>query len=146
MTTNPNRREVALNFPGGTLTAKLGVLTAVFGPDLQGAGQQSTTVPVSVSGHSRVRVIGGASTAVAAHTYNRKKYPSGGQGGAAGGEPIALLIDGRPWTARLDGSHQALNTFLESATLATDGPLFWKSEKGTPYGPFVGATPALPGA
>lgn len=139
MALDPKARKVALNFPGGTLTATQGLLEAIFGPNLTGAGEAVTTSTVSVSGHSRVRVIGGTPKTVGSYSYNRKKYPTAGNGGAAGGEPITLLVDGKYWTARLSGSHQEFCDFLTGASFTLSGALFWRSEKGTPYGPFGGS-------
>jgi hypothetical protein len=139
MALDPKARKVALNYPGGSLTATQGLLEAVFGPNLTGAGDSVTTSTVSVSGHSRVRVIGGASKTVGAFNYSRKKYPTAVNGGAAGGEPIALLVNGKYWTARLSGSHQEFADFLSGASFFLDGALFWRSEKGTQYGPFGGS-------
>jgi hypothetical protein len=138
MALDPKARKVALNFPGGSLTATRGLLEAIYGPDLTGAGGTSVPVTVSVSGHSRTRVIGGPSTSVAGSNYVRNKFPTNVNGGAAGGEAIALLVGGRYWTARLSGSHQAFAGFLQGASFFQNAPLFWRSEKGTQYGPFGG--------
>jgi hypothetical protein len=142
MALDPKARKVALNYPGGSLTATQGLLEAIFGPDLTGAGDSVTTASVSVSGHSRVRVIGGPSKTVSAFSYSRKKYPVAVNGGAAGGEPIALLVNGKWWTARLSGSHQEFADFLTGASFFLSGALFWRSEKGTQYGPFSGVVAA----
>ena len=140
MTLDPKAREIALNFPGGSLVAKRGLLEAIFGIDMTGAGGQVTTSTISVSGHSRTRVIGGASTSVAATTYVRKKYPTSVNGGAAGGEPVALLVGGKYWTARLTGSHQKFNDFLQGSSFYMTEALLWKSERGKGYGPFNGSS------
>lgn len=138
MALDPKARKVSLNFPGGSLTATRGLLEAIYGPDLTGAGGTSVSSNVSVSGHSRVRVIGGPSTSVAGSTYVRNKFPTQVNGGSAGGEAIALLVGGKYWTARLSGSHQAFASFLQGASFFQNAPLFWRSEKGTQYGPFGG--------
>jgi hypothetical protein len=143
MALDPKARKVALNFPGGSLTATQGLLEAIYGPNLSGAGNSVTTATVSVSGHSRVRVIGGGSKTVSSYNYSRKKYPTAVNGGAAGGEPIALLVDGKYWTARLSGSHQEFCDFLTGSSFFQSQPLFWRSEKGTQYGPF-GVTAITP--
>lgn len=139
MALDDKARKVALNFPGGSLTATRGLLEAVFGASLTGAGQEVTESTISVSGHSRVRVIGGAASSIAATNYTRKKYPTAVNGGAAGGEAIAMLVGGRYWTARLSGSHQDFADFLVGSEFAQNVPLFWRSEKGTQYGPFGGS-------
>lgn len=139
MALDDKARKVALNFPGGSLTTTRGLLEAVFGESLTGAGQEVTESTISVSGHSRVRVIGGDAKNVAATNYTRKKYPTAVNGGAAGGEAIAMLVGGRYWTARLSGSHQDFAGFLAGSQFAQNVPLFWRSEKGTQYGPFGGS-------
>jgi hypothetical protein len=136
MVFDPKARIVSMNFAGGSVSAELGLLEAVFGPELSSAATAAETSTVSVSGHSRVRVIGGPATSVGAFNYTRKKYPSSQASGGAGGEAIALLSDGKYWTARLSGSHQSFNTFLDNVSEAGGGPIFWKSEKGKKYGPF----------
>jgi hypothetical protein len=139
MALDPKARKVALNFPGGSLTATRGLLEEIYGPDLTGAGGTSVPSTVSVSGHSRTRVIGGPSTSVGGSNYVRNKFPTTVNGGAAGGEAIALLVGGSYWTARLSGSHQAFASFLQGASFFQNAPLFWRSEKGTQYGPFGGS-------
>ena len=42
MALDPKARKVAMNFPGGTLTATQGLLEAIFGPNLTGAGDAVT--------------------------------------------------------------------------------------------------------
>ena len=139
MALDPKARKIALNFPGGSLTATRGLLEQIYGTDLTGAGGTSVPSTVSVSGHSRTRVIGGPSTSVAGSNYVRNKFPTTVNGGAAGVEAIALLVGGRYWTARLSGSHQAFASFLQGASFFQNAPLFWRSEKGTQYGPFGGS-------
>lgn len=139
MALDSKARKIALNFPGGSLTATQGLLEAIFGPDLTGAGDSVAASTISVSGHSRVRVIGGPSKTIGAFNYSRQKYPTAVNSGAAGGEPIALLVDGKYWTARLSGSHQEFAAFLSGASFFLSGALFWRSEKGTQYGPFGGS-------
>lgn len=135
MAVDPLARKISIGFPGGSLTATRGLLEAIFGEDLVNSGQYGEA-NVSVQGHSRVRVIGGASTPVAAHSYTAKKYPTGQRGGGSGGEPIQFLMNGDWWTARLTGSHQALNEWLDTKPGSSSTTLQWRSEKGTPYGPF----------
>ena len=132
---DPKARKISIGFPGGSLTATRGLLEALFGVNLVNSSQYGeATVPVQ--GHSRTRVIGGASTPVAAHSYEAKKYPTGQRGGGSGGESIQFLINGDWWTARLSGSHQALNDWLSDSPGSSTSALQWRSEKGTPYGPF----------
>lgn len=135
MAVDPKARKISIGFPGGSLTATRGLLEALFGENLVNASQYGEST-ISVNGHQRVRVIGGASTPVAAHNYVAKKYPTGQRGGGAAGEPIQFLYGGDWWTARLTGSHQALNDWLSDSPGASTAALQWRSEKGTPYGPF----------
>jgi len=132
---DPKAREISIGFPGGSLTATRGLLEALFGTNLVNSSQYGEET-VSVQGHSRTRVIGGASTPVAAHSYVAKKYPTGQRGGGSGGESVQFLVGGDWWTARLSGSHQALNDWLSDSPGSSTSALQWRSEKGTPYGPF----------
>lgn len=128
--------KVALNFKGGSLTATRGLLEAMFGSNLSGAGSDVTVGTVSVSGHSRTRVIGGSSVAVSGYSYTDKKYPTTVSGGASGGKVVKLLVGGTYWTARLSGSLQNFADFISGKSIASDGAFFFKSERGTTYGPF----------
>lgn len=143
MAVDQNARRISVGFPGGSLSASRGLLTALFGPGLVNANQ-SGTESVSVKSHSRVRVIGGPATSVSATNYNRVKYPSGRSNGGAGGEAIRLFVAGDWWTARLTGSHQDFNNWLESSTWASGATAMWRSEKGTTYGPFTPPAPIVP--
>lgn len=135
-------RRISIGFPGGSLSASRGLLTALFGEALVNANATGS-VPVQVGSHSRVRVIGGPATAVAATNYTREKFPSGRSNGGAGGEAIRLLVDGDWWTARLSGSHQDLNAWLQTSTWGSGNTAMWKSEKGTKYGPFTPPEPVI---
>lgn len=134
-----------MGFPGGSLSATRGLLVALFGPALVNAAQTGTDA-VSVKAHSRTRVIGGPATSVSATNYSRVKYPSGRSNGGAGGEAIRLFVGGDWWTARLTGSHQDFNSWLESSTWASGVTAMWRSEKGTTYGPFTPSNNVLPPA
>jgi hypothetical protein len=129
-------KKVALNFPGGSLTATKGLLEAIFGPNLTGAGEQATVGTITVSGHSRTRVIGGPSTAVGGYSYTNKKYPTTVNGGASGGKVVMLLVGGKYWRARLNGSHQNFADFCTGASFFFDDAFFFKSERGKGFGPF----------
>ena len=134
-----------MGFPGGSLSASRGLLVALFGPELVNASQTGTA-SVSVQGHSRTRVIGGPSISVSATSYNRKKFPSARSNGGAGGEAIRMLVAGDWWTARLTGSHQDFNAWLEGSNWGSGNTALWRSEKGSKYGPFTPTTPVLPPA
>jgi len=135
MAADPKARKISIGFPGGSITATRGLLEAVFGAGLVQSSQYGSAT-VSVDGHSRTRVIGGPTTAVRQHNFTLQKFPTGPQAGGSGGEPIRILYEGKWWTARLQGSHQALNDWLQDGPGVGVQPRLWKSEKGTPYGPF----------
>ena len=145
MAVDQNARRITIGFPGGSLSASRGLLTTLFGASLVNSSQ-SGTESVSVKAHSRVRVIGSAATSVSANNYNRTKYPSGRSNGGAGGEAIRLFVAGDWWTARLTGSHQDFNSWLEDSTWGSGATAMWRSEKGTTYGPFTPPANVLPPA
>lgn len=139
MAVDPQARKLSIGFPGGSLTATRGLIEALFGEELADPGTPSSAT-VDVDPHSRVRVIGGPATAVAGHTYTLKKYPSGQFNGGSGGEVIRFVLDDADWSARLSGSHQDFNDWLSTKPGSVPTSIFWKSEKGKPYGPFPQAT------
>ena len=61
-------REVTINYVGGSLTMKVGNAEHLFGADADIVGTGGLPKTTSVKGHSRVRVIGGASKTVSAFT------------------------------------------------------------------------------
>lgn len=140
MAVDQNARRISVGFPGGSVSASRGLLTSLFGADLVNA-EQAGTAQVSVKAHSRVRVIGGSTTAVGATNYTSKKFPSGRSNGGAGGEAIKLFVGGDWWTARLTGNHQDFNTWLQTSTWGSGNTAMWRSEKGTTYGPFTPPAP-----
>lgn len=112
MAIDPKARKFSLSWNGGYLTASVGLLEALYGPDFAekvGAGKAKT---ISVKGHSRQRMIGGPAKAVASYTFNVIDYPRRVNGGAAGGQPIRIEYNGAWWTARLGGSVQDFKAFL----------------------------------
>lgn len=135
MAVDPQAKKVTINFPGGAMTATLGLLEAIFGAtQLQQLTQPDAPKTVSVTAHSRRRVIGQPPTAVAAFSYVKQDFGSAVEVGTAGGEAMAMILNGEEWTARLSGSHQSLAAFL--AGRQGGGALFVKSQKGRSYGPF----------
>lgn len=142
MATDPNARKISIGFPGGSITATRGLLTAIFGPDLV-AQAEAEQISVSRKSHTRVRVIGGDSTSVGATSYAVKRYGAAPSNGGAGGEAIAMMYQGDWWTARLSGSHQDFNSWLKNSTWASGVAAMWRSEKGTKYGPFVPPAPVI---
>jgi hypothetical protein len=142
MAIDPNARKISIGFPGGSITATRGLLTAVFGPDLV-AQAAAATVNVTRKSHTRVRVIGGDSKSISSTTFTRKRYGAAQSNGGAGGEAIAMLYEGDWWTARLSGSHQDFNDWLQNSTWASGVSAMWRSEKGTKYGPFAASSPLV---
>ena len=132
-------RKIAVNFTGGSVKASVGLITAVFGEAKVGALMAGVNQTIVRDDYTRRPVIGGPPQSILSHSFTRKKYPSSQTSGPAGGEPIKILYGGTWWTARLSGNHEDFNSFLGG--LLTDeeagsGALYWKSEKGTNYGPF----------
>lgn len=131
-------RVYTVNFNGGgALTASKGLLDAIFAAGKVTTGVCSApTVDVSVKGHTRQRVIGGAGTPVAGYNYSLKMYPTTPKNARSGGEAIKIRVGGEWWTARLSGSHQNFMQWLcaNTSALAVD-EIYWRSEHGTNYGP-----------
>ena len=103
----------------------------IFRPD----GEEKT---VSVKSHTRTRVIGGPTTTVEGTSYQYTQWPVGSGGNASGGEAILMRWEGSEgwWTARMSGSAWHLGTFLRAASTKV---VSFKTENGTPYGPFSNA-------
>jgi hypothetical protein len=132
MASDPKARKFSLTWDGGYLTASRGLLEALYGPDFLatvGAGKAKT---VAVKGHSRQRVIGGASKTVGAYSYGVIDYPRKVKGGAAGGQPIMIENGGSWWTARLGGSVQDFKEFL-SGTGKPKSAFAFTTERGGDY-------------
>lgn len=139
MAVDAKARKLTLSFKGGSVRGPVGLLEAVFGDQKIDAAMQGEEQTVTVKGHTRIRVIGQPGKSIAANTYTRTRYPSGHAGGPAGGEPIRILANGDWWTLRLTGNHESFNEFLGGLIDADDAgsnSIYWKSEKGTSYGPF----------
>lgn len=136
MATDFDAANVTLNYAGGSLTMPIGNAKSLFGDDgyalLRPQGEEVT---VSVKAHARTRIIGGASTNVAANTYTYTKWPRSNKSNAAGGEEILMAWEGSEgnWIARMTGSASDLGTFLNSSS---PRPVTF-STAGSNYGPFV---------
>lgn len=133
-------RKIAINYPGGSIKGAYGLMIAVFGENKIGAALAGEEQTIQRVGHTRVRVIGQPGQNIAPTTFTRTKYPSSQSSGAAGGEPIRVFYAGDWWTMRLSGNHEAFNNFLGGLLTeeeAGSGALYWRSEKGTSYGPFA---------
>ena len=129
-----------LNYEGGSMTTTHGLLETLFGKDYAGLTGTSTTVNVAVKAHTRKRVIGGPSTNVGAYNYTYKQWPTSEANNAAGGSIVLLDGDGTDgtWTVRVTGSMSDFASFLNK-----DCPkaVFFRTERGTKYGPFKKGTP-----
>jgi hypothetical protein len=84
--------------------------------------------------HTRQIEIGGASTGVAGATFLTKKYKGNPNGGPRGGEPVSVLINGEPWEVRIGMTHDEFSEILKDNSIL-GGDIFWKSQRGTAYGP-----------
>lgn len=136
MATDSDALSISINYEGGSLRMVVGNAKSLFGDDAQILRPTGVEKTVSVKSHTRTRVIGGASTPVNATTYTYTQWPVGSNGNSDGGEAILMSWEGSEgwWTARMSGSAWELGTFLNTAALKA---VVFKTENGTPYGPFV---------
>lgn len=129
------QRVAVLNFTGGSITTKRGVLAAMFtdGNNLDSCAFLS--VERSRVGHVRTDYIGATPKTVKPAEWTQRKYASQTKSLAAGGEPIKIRIDGEWWGARLSGRHEDFMAFLCDNLGSLSGAIAWKSQRGTYYGP-----------
>ena len=132
---DPLATRQTINYTGGSLTMTVGALQSLFGDALDGLTSVAEDNTVTVTGHSRTRVIGGTTTAVSGHTYTYKQWPTSESGQAAGGAVVYMSWPGSSgsWTARITGSFADFGTFLQDQS--PSGVTF-VSQRGTKYGPF----------
>jgi hypothetical protein len=136
MALDPQARDVRIPYEGGSVSMTRGLAEAIFGTDFAPLETAPVETAVSVRGHERVRVIGGDATTVNAYNYTFNKYPTTQSGLSEGGEPVMVTItDGSSWTARVSGPLNEFATFLANNT--TIDNVFFKSQRGTNYGPFA---------
>ena len=135
MATDALARKITINYDGGSLYMSQGALQSLFGDSFSSLVSQAEEKTVNVQSHSRVRVIGGPTTSVNAHTYTYQQWPTSESGFADGGQVVLMAWTGSEgeWTARVTGSLADLGTFLSSAT---NNNVVFRSERGTNYGPF----------
>jgi hypothetical protein len=128
-------RETTINYDGGSLTMTIGNLKSLYGEDTNVFGADGQPKTVSVKGHSRVRVIGGATTTVAPFTREYIQWPTNDRSAAAGGTAIVMSWTGSEgeWTARVAGPLWKLGTFLQSTSLKS---VWFYAKGGKGYGPF----------
>jgi|TARA_B100001939_G_scaffold235387_1_gene202893 hypothetical protein len=135
MAADPDARKITINYTGGSVYMTIGALKSLLGSNYDTLVSQPEDVTVDVDGHPRVRVIGGPSIQVAAHTYTYKQWPTSESGFADGGSVVLVSWQGSDgeWTARVNGSFADFGTFLQDNATS---PSFFKSQRGTKYGPF----------
>ena len=128
-------KELTLNYDGGSLTMTRGNAKDLFGDDSDLLKPVAEDISSSVRSHTRVRVIGGASTNVTAHTRSYKQWPTSQANGAASGTLIYMEWEGSDgsWSGRVTGSMAALGTFFNSNAPKAVG---FRTARGTIYGPF----------
>jgi hypothetical protein len=135
MASDLDARETTINYAGGSLTMTVGNAKDLFGEDSNVYGAAGEPKDVSVKGHSRTRVIGGATTNVAAYSYSYIQWPTNGRSNAAGGEPIVMSWTGSEgeWQGRVSGSLWELGTFLQANSPKS---VWFHAKGGKGYGPF----------
>ena len=138
MTLDPDALNVTINYSGGSITLPVGNAKDLFGDDPELLRPTPVDLTVSRKSHTRVRVIGEASTTVAATTFSVKQWPRTARSNAAGGEVIIMRWENSEgdWTARMTGPAYELGSFLnEKSPKAVS---FYT--KGSKYGPFIKET------
>ena len=128
-------REVTINYEGGSLSMTVGNAKDLFGENSSLIGGGGDPKTVSVKGHSRTRVIGGASKTVAGYSYTYDQWPASGHGQAAGGEPVSMAWEGSEgsWVSRVNGPLWELASFLDANSPKN---VFFTALGGKTYGPF----------
>ena len=135
MTVDSDARQLTVNYTGGSLTMSIGNLKSLLGDDYDDLATEPTDVNTSVSSHSRVRVIGGSSTTVSAHSRTYKGWPTSQANGAAAGKKVLMQwagVDG-VWVGRVTGSMADFGVWLQANTSKV---VTFRTSRGTKYGPF----------
>ena len=135
MATDIDAKDITLRYADGSLTMTRGNAKALFGEDSTVLDPRREDVDSAVKAHTRVRVIGGASTNVAAHNRNYKQWATSNANNAAAGSLIYMEWDGSEgsWAARVTGTMAALGSFLQSSSPKLVG---FRTARGRKYGPF----------
>lgn len=135
MATDPDGKDLTVNYPGGSLTMTIGALKSLFGADTPLITPVPETKTVGVRTHPRVRVIGQPSTQVESFTYEMTQWPTSQASNAAAGDVVLMEWEGSDgtWTARVSGAFSALGIFLVANSTKA---VVFRSERGTKYGPF----------
>lgn len=139
MATDPDGKDLTVNYPGGSLTMTVGALKSLFGEDTSIITPVPETKQVAVKAHTRVRVIGEPATNVSGFTYEYTQWPTSQANNAASGDVVLLSWEGSDgdWTGRVTGAFSALGIFLVANSTK---PVVFRSERGTKYGPFQQGT------
>ena len=140
MAADPKALSQTINYDGGSLTMTIGALEDLFGTNNSILTATSVTKSVAVKAHSRTRVIGGASTSVGAYNYTFKQWPTSEANNAAGGDVVLMrwTDSNGDWTGRVTGSLSDLGEFLNTNSTKA---VYFRSERGTNYGPFKKGNP-----
>ena len=135
MATDLDAKDVTLRYTDGSLTMVRGNAKDLFGEDSVVLDPAREDVSASVKSHTRVRVIGGASTNVTAHTRNYKQWAQSNANNAAAGSLIYMEWEGSEgkWSARVSGTMAALGTFLQNNAPKL---VSFRTARGRKYGPF----------
>ena len=135
MASDPDGKELTINYPGGSLTMTVGAWKSLFGTDAPILKPIPQSKTVTVKSHARVRVIGDAPTNVSGFTYEFTQWPTSQANNAAAGTVILLSWEGSDgqWTGRTTGALSDLATYFSDNSIK---PVQFRSERGTKYGPF----------
>lgn len=129
------KRQVTINFTGGSLTASYALLRTLFVESSIPGVCTPIEKEITRKQHNRFLKIGGSATTVSGVTYTLQQYPSSTTGQALGGEIIFFRVEGDWWTARLSGNHSDLMKYLCDNASSLARTILWKSARGTKYGP-----------
>ena len=135
MTADFDALSVTINYDGGSITLPIGNAKDLFGEDSSLVRQEPEDVTVSKKAHTRTRLIGGASTQVAATTYTYKQFPRRRKSQSAAGDEIVMQWEDSEgqWVARMNGPAWKLGDFLN--TSSPKAVTF--TTAGSHYGPFI---------
>ena len=130
------RKEAAISFEGGYISAKYGDLVQTF--NLGSALDECTAITVDRAGYTatRTNVIGGTPKTinVAAGTY--KRFPSHHSSLAAGGLPYTFVTDVGTYVARIGGEVETTIQWICDHKVSIYGTLSVFTNRGNQYGPF----------
>ena len=135
------QRDGTINFPGGALTAARGTLAAIFNESATVSACDAVNTSRSRKSYTRTEFIGATSRVVAATEWEEVRYPYLTKSIAKGGQPIKLIVQGEPWTARLSGNLSSLADFFckQGDDGNLNGTVAFMSERGSFYGPYANA-------